>query len=91
MALPLPPRDRPGAGTISAGWEHSGDWFTYRVELPPNVTASVRVPSADPAAVRDAEGGGPTRITNYPGAAGAAEAVFDIASGAHEFSGPALR
>jgi alpha-L-rhamnosidase len=78
-------------GPISAGWEHSGDWFTYRVELPPNVTASVRVPSADPAAVRDAEGGGPVRITDYPGAAGAAEAVFDIASGAHEFSGPALR
>src|SRR5689334_17017036 len=32
-------------GTITAGWEHSGDRFSYRVEIPPNVTATVCVPS----------------------------------------------
>ncbi|HET7016350.1 MAG TPA: family 78 glycoside hydrolase catalytic domain [Streptosporangiaceae bacterium] len=32
-------------GPISVGWERSGGQFTYRVELPPNVTATVRLPS----------------------------------------------
>ena len=31
-------------GLISAGWECSEDHLTYRVELPPNVTATVRLP-----------------------------------------------
>jgi alpha-L-rhamnosidase len=78
-------------GPISSGWELSGDWFTLRVELPPNVTASVHVPSDDPAAVRHANGGRPARIAGYPGVTGAAEAVFEVTSGAHEFSGPALK
>ncbi|WP_433191471.1 hypothetical protein [Actinoallomurus sp. CA-150999] len=51
---------------------------------------SVHVPSADPASVRDAHGGGPAMVGDYPGAPGAAEAVFEVASGSHEFSGPGL-
>ncbi|HEY3904133.1 MAG TPA: family 78 glycoside hydrolase catalytic domain [Streptosporangiaceae bacterium] len=31
-------------GLISAGWERSEDQLTYRVELPPNVTATVQLP-----------------------------------------------
>ena len=55
--------------------------FTLRIGLPPNVTASVRVPSAGPDAVRDNAGRPPAAIAPYPGAAGAQEAVFEVGSG----------
>jgi alpha-L-rhamnosidase len=74
-------------GTISAEWEHSADQFRYRVGLPPNVTASVRIPSADPDQVRDGNGGGPVAIADFPGAAGTREAVFAVGPGRHEFNG----
>jgi len=34
-------------GTISTSWEYTSDRFTYRVQLPPNTTATVLVPSGD--------------------------------------------
>ena len=77
-------------GPVCSGWSVSGERFTLRVELPPNVTASVRVPSADPGAVRDAAGGGPSSVAGFPGRAGAQEAVFEVGSGTHEFTGPVL-
>jgi alpha-L-rhamnosidase len=77
-------------GPVATAWERSGGRFTFRAELPPNVTASVRVPSADPAAVRDAEGRAPSAVAGFPGAHGAQEAVFEVGSGRHEFAGPAL-
>jgi len=77
-------------GTISTSWEHSGDRFSYRVELPPNVTASVHVPSGKPADVRDDVGNPPASLTSFPGAHGVREAVFDVGSGTHEFTGLAM-
>ncbi|HEU5421090.1 MAG TPA: family 78 glycoside hydrolase catalytic domain [Streptosporangiaceae bacterium] len=77
-------------GPVTSQWQHDGGSFTYRVTLPPNVTASVRVPSRDAAAVRDGQGREPDSIAAYPGAPGAQEAVFEIGSGSHEFTGPAL-
>jgi alpha-L-rhamnosidase len=77
-------------GTIRTGWERSGGQFTFRVEIPPNVTASVRVPSARATEVYDAAGGSPESVGTYPGAAGVQEAVFLVGSGAHEFTGPAM-
>ncbi|MGH2929015.1 MAG: alpha-L-rhamnosidase C-terminal domain-containing protein, partial [Solirubrobacteraceae bacterium] len=77
-------------GPIRAGWERAGGRFTYRVEIPPNVTASVHVPSGDAAAVRDASGAGPVSVAPYPGMSGTSEAVFKVAAGRHEFSGPDL-
>ena len=56
-------------GPVGAGWRRSGDTFTYRVELPPNVTASVRIPSDDPSQVRDRRGRPPTDIAAFPGPA----------------------
>ena len=32
----------------------------------------------------------PSALASYPGAADAQEAIFQVSSGAHEFSGPAL-
>jgi alpha-L-rhamnosidase len=76
-------------GPISSRWERSGDSFRLAVELPPNVTASVRVPSAAAGEVRDADGRAPSAVAAFPGAPGVSEAVFEIGSGSHEFTGPA--
>jgi alpha-L-rhamnosidase len=75
-------------GLVRAGWERAGGQLTYRVEVPPNATASVHVPSADAASVRDASGGGPAAVGEFPGLRGAGEAVFHVGAGRHEFSGP---
>ncbi|MGD0242563.1 MAG: family 78 glycoside hydrolase catalytic domain [Streptosporangiaceae bacterium] len=77
-------------GPIASGWRRDHGRFTFWIELPPNVVASVRIPSDDPAAVRDQAGTGPVSVAGYPGALGATEAVFTVGSGSHEFAGPAL-
>ena len=77
-------------GTVSTSWERSGGRFTFRAEIPPNVTASVRVPSARAADVRDTAGNPPTSVGRFSGAAGVEEAVFSVGSGIHEFTGPAM-
>jgi alpha-L-rhamnosidase len=77
-------------GPVASGWRRDDGWFTFALELPPNVTASVRIPSDDPAAVRDRAGSGPVSVAGYPGAPGATEAVFAAGPGSHEFTGPAL-
>jgi alpha-L-rhamnosidase len=77
-------------GRIGSSWQVSGGGeLALRVSLPPNVTASVRVPSKNPAQVRDSNGAGPAAIADFPGAGGVREAVFEIGSGRHEFRGPA--
>jgi len=82
---------RSARGLIRADWERAGGQFTYRVDVPPNALASVHVPSGDAARVRDATGGQPAATGDYPGLLGAAEAVFHIGPGRHEFSGPDLQ
>jgi alpha-L-rhamnosidase len=78
-------------GLIEAGWERAGGRLTYRVRVPANATASVHVPSADPAGVRDAAGAPPASVAVFPGLPAAAEAVFQVGPGEHEFSGPDVR
>jgi len=75
---------------VASGWQRDGGRFTFRLELPPNVTASVRIPSRAPAEVRDGAGAAPAAVAPFPGAPGTGEAVFEVGSGQHEFSGPAL-
>lgn len=75
-------------GPVRAGWRRAGGRFTYRVEVPPNALASVHVPSADAASVRDASGGHPAATGDFPGLPGTGEAVFLVGPGRHEFSGP---
>ena len=78
-------------GLIRSGWQIDAGTFRFGVELPPNTVASVRVPSADARSVRDAAGRPPAAIASFPGAPGVQEAVFGVGSGAHEFTGPAVR
>lgn len=75
-------------GVISSSWVRQDGQFTFEVELPPNVTASVHVPSADPEEVVGPGGARPERIGDYPGAFGQREAVFEIGSGRSSFRGP---
>jgi alpha-L-rhamnosidase len=77
-------------GPIVTRWQRSADRFTFSAELPPNTTASVRIPSDDASNVRDADGGLPTGLEEFPGASGISEAVFEVGSGTHEFSGPPM-
>jgi alpha-L-rhamnosidase len=77
-------------GPVRTSWARSGDQFTFRAQIPPNVTASVRIPSAQAADVRDAAGNPPQALARFPGAAGVQEAVYEAGSGTHEFAGPAL-
>jgi alpha-L-rhamnosidase len=77
-------------GRIATGWEQAGDRFTFRAEVPPNVTASVRVPSDRAAEVRDASWNGPESLAAFPGSPHMQEAVFRVGPGIHEFSGPAI-
>jgi alpha-L-rhamnosidase len=72
-------------GTIAAGWKRSGGQFAYQVEVPPNATATVCVPSDDAASVRDADGNPPASVNAFPGATGVREAVFHVGPGTHEF------
>jgi alpha-L-rhamnosidase len=74
-------------GPVSCSWAVTGDSFTYEVSLPPNVTATVRVPAADASAVRDGTGQPPTAVS-IPGN-GPQEAEFLAGPGTHQFAGPA--
>jgi alpha-L-rhamnosidase len=76
-------------GPISISWRRSPDRFTFWVELPPNVSASVRIPSGQAAEIRDNAGRPPESLGSFPGARDVQEAVFHVGSGAHEFTGPA--
>ncbi len=77
-------------GEIATSWVDKGGRFTFSARVPPNVQASVRIPSAQPSDVVDSNGRGPTRVEDYPGETGQREAVFEVGSGEYSFSGAAL-
>src|SRR5947209_10182874 len=49
-------------GTVRSGWELDGERFTVRIDVPPNVTASVHIPSVHAAEVRDGLGNEPPSV-----------------------------
>lgn len=78
-----------GHGTVSVGWRHEGDGFGLDVDLPPGVTAEVRVPEVPGAAGELRESGRPVTeaagvrsLAPLPGCA----AVVEIASGSYRFT-----
>ena len=74
-------------GAISTGWQRTSDHFTYEVQLPPNTTATVHIPSSQPAQVRDSAGNAPASLAIF---ADTQEAIYHVSAGAHEFTGPAM-
>jgi alpha-L-rhamnosidase len=75
-------------GRISSSWKIEDDRFVLDVLVPPNTTATVRVPCADVS-----EGGGP--VDEADGVeflrAGEGETVLSVGSGRYEFSGRMAR
>jgi alpha-L-rhamnosidase len=75
-------------GTIAAQWRQEGGVFTYEVQIPANTTATLRLPTSDPASVREsgqavtaAEG---VQALGYDEVAGAAR--FQLGSGRYVFT-----
>ena len=73
-------------GAVESEWNRSGDRFELRVVVPPNTTATVRIPDAR--LDRVTEGGRPVQSTD--GVTGAAQdgdaTVLDVGSGSYLFA-----
>jgi hypothetical protein len=72
-------------GPIASSWKREGDRFTLNVTIPPGTTATVHLPAADSASVR--EGG--SQINQAAGVSfvreDAGEAIYTIDSGSYQF------
>ncbi|MDR2848958.1 MAG: glycoside hydrolase family 78 protein [Verrucomicrobiota bacterium] len=73
-------------GPVRSEWSRKGGAFDWRIEVPPNTSATVYIPASDPAAVT--EGGKPlarakgvTNLRTEPGAV-----VLTVGSGAYRFT-----
>ncbi len=75
-------------GLIRTGWQRADGMFRFNLEIPPNASACIRVPSSDARSVRDGTGEPPAGVAGYPGLPGVQEAVFEVGSGTHQFTGP---
>jgi alpha-L-rhamnosidase len=77
------------SGKISSAWQRRGDTMMYTITVPPNTTATIRVPATDAAAVRE----GDRLAQQSPGVefVGAAEGsvAFRVGSGTYQFGAPA--
>ena len=74
-------------GPIASHWRHAADALTLDVSIPPNMTASVRLPSTDPAGARDDNGIGPVAVGEFCGDRGMREAIFEVGPGTSRFVG----
>lgn len=73
-------------GAIEIRWTRDGDRFELRVEVPPGATADVRVPTTDPASVRESD----TRVEDAPHvtplSTGRDHVLYRVGSGAYRFT-----
>lgn len=77
-------------GEIRSDWSLGDGVLRWDVELPPNIAASVHVPSSRPDEVVASGRAVRAGTGDYPGQVGQREAVFQVGSGAYSFSGPSL-
>jgi alpha-L-rhamnosidase len=68
-------------GEVAAKWKSSADGFTLDVEIPPNTTATIRLPATNPASIT--ESGNPVQSADLTTANGAT--TFTVASGTYHF------
>jgi alpha-L-rhamnosidase len=83
-------------GPIRSAWKRDGAWFEWQINVPPNTTATVHVPTSDPAAV--CEGGRNLAAAERSGdravsgirrlESEGARAVFTVGSGHYRFTSP---
>jgi alpha-L-rhamnosidase len=74
-------------GPIGSTWRRHRDSLTLDVSIPPNVTASIHVPSTDPAGVRDQRDDGPDAVGEFCGRRGMHEAIFEVGPGTYRYVG----
>ncbi len=74
-------------GPIASNWQRSRDTLTLEVSVPPGVTASVHLPSTDPAGAHDSGGTGPRAVEPFCGDRRIHEAIFDVGPGTHRIVG----
>jgi alpha-L-rhamnosidase len=72
-------------GKISTDWIREGSNLTFHLSIPLNTTATVHIPTIDPASVRESgkaadKSEGVRLVRNVPG-----EAVYEIGSGNYVF------
>ncbi len=74
------------SGRIVSEWKVDGDDFSWKITVPPNTTATVYVPTSDPATVR--ESGKAAALADGVSANGkvAGAAVFKVESGTYRFT-----
>lgn len=75
-------------GELKSGWEHTGETMVVRVTVPPNTTATIRLPKAD--ASQTTEGGKPlNQVSDLQNVKAEGDAVtMEVGSGSYEFSYP---
>jgi len=76
-------------GPITSEWKRDGGTIALHVAIPPNVTATVHIPTAQPEAVKEsgllAERSPGVRLLHRENGA----AVYTVASGDYTFTAPA--
>jgi alpha-L-rhamnosidase len=70
-------------GPIASRWHRDRRTLTLEVSVPPGATASVHLPSTDPAGARLSDGIGPRAVEQFCGNPHLHEAVFDVGPGTH--------
>ncbi len=75
-----------GYGKITSAWRVEGDTLTWKLEVPPNTTATVAIPATDLDAVR--EGGRPVGIQPGISRPAVEKGVFraEVSSGQYRFT-----
>ena len=66
-------------GKIASAWKLEGATLSLDVTIPPNTTATIRVPASDPHSVRESNHRRPTRAEN-------GLAIYDVGAGTYRFT-----
>jgi alpha-L-rhamnosidase len=74
-------------GSIGSNWHRSHDTLAFEVSVPSGVTASVHLPTTDPAGAHDSGGTGPRAVEPFCGDHRIHEAIFDVGPGTHRIVG----
>ncbi|MFJ2648364.1 family 78 glycoside hydrolase catalytic domain [Streptomyces sp. NPDC087420] len=73
-------------GAVEVRWSRDGDRFELRVEVPPGATADVRVPTTDPASVRESDAPVEDGPHVTPLTTGRDHVLCRVASGTYRFT-----
>jgi alpha-L-rhamnosidase len=74
------------SGRIVSDWKVQGDRFVWEITVPANTTATVSVPTADPASVTESGKPAVTADGVKPAGVHAGAAVFEVAAGTYRFA-----